>query len=118
MLSEEGDGIFDIVDLFERSKVKITLDLLVNLDKRIEVLFVLIQARIYTICSSNKVSPDIISFAVSCLNIKNRIGLFSAYILEAQRLIQADPSRPLYIQAKAYESTMKIPANPNTPVFF
>lgn len=33
----EGEGIFDIVDLFEKSKVKITLDLLVNLDKRIEV---------------------------------------------------------------------------------
>lgn len=28
---------FDIVDLFERSKIKLSLDVLVNLDKRIDV---------------------------------------------------------------------------------
>lgn len=36
-LVKSKDGIFDIVDLFEEAKIKVTLDLLVNLDKRIEV---------------------------------------------------------------------------------
>lgn len=34
-------GVFDLVDLFEDAKVKVTLDLLINLEKRIEVIAIL-----------------------------------------------------------------------------
>lgn len=35
---------FDLVDTLERSKIKVSLDVLVNLDKRIEVEFLLTTA--------------------------------------------------------------------------
>lgn len=37
-LFKEKDGVFDVLDLFEEAKIKVSLDLLVNMDKRIEVL--------------------------------------------------------------------------------
>lgn len=55
--------------------------------------------------------------AVSGLNIKDKkLGLFSSFIQEASRLLQAEPTKPLLVQAKAYDSALKIPSQPNTPV--
>lgn len=38
LLSEQNKDQFDLVDLFETAKIKVTLDLLINLEKRIEVI--------------------------------------------------------------------------------
>lgn len=36
-LNISKEGVFDLVDLLEEAKIKVSLDLLVNLEKRIEV---------------------------------------------------------------------------------
>jgi hypothetical protein len=48
----------------------------------------------------------------------NKLGLFSAFILDAHKSMQADPHRKIYVQAKAYSSTLKIPEKLGTPVLY
>lgn len=71
----------------------------------------------YTICSSSKINPDTIAIAISCLPMKNnKLGLFSAFILDAAKSMQADPQKKLYVQAKAFLSALKTPTALATPV--
>ena len=62
-------------------------------------------------------SPDSIAIGISCLPMGgNKLGLFSAFVLEAHKTLQLDPHRPLFVQAKAYSSTLKLPKEIDTPV--
>lgn len=103
----EAKGVFDIVDLFEHSKVKVTLDLLITLDKRIE-------PRLYTVCTSSVVSPNLIGIAVSCLQFDERVGLFSSFVQDVNSQLHENPNATILVQAKLQPSVLKIPTVPNS----
>jgi len=105
----EARGVFDIVDLFEHAKVKVSLDLLVNLDKRIE-------PRLYTVCSSSLVSPSVVGIAVSCLQFGERVGLFSSFVHDLSAQLHANPGAAVFVQAKLQPSVLRLPSDPNSSV--
>ena len=47
---------------------------------------------------------------------ENKLGLFSAFILETHKNMQLEPNKSLFVQGKAFPSSLKIPKELSTPI--